>query len=185
MLPVLVTDKRGNFVDGLTKEDFVVRVEDSRVDVRHLRTGPDAPRCPSPSCVDTSGSMGVANKLENAKNAIRALIIATAGRATTSRCSRSPRGRCVWWRDFSADPARAPARALASWRRPDRPRSSTPWPRRPGGWSRAATTSARSCSSPTASTTRAELSPGEMAEILQHVSVPVYAIGMKNASFDR
>jgi VWFA-related protein len=29
------------------------------------------------------------------------------------------------------------------------------------------------------------LTPAEMAEILQQVSIPVYAIGMKNASFDR
>jgi len=30
-----------------------------------------------------------------------------------------------------------------------------------------------------------KLSPAEMAGILQQVSIPVYAIGMKNASFDR
>ena len=29
------------------------------------------------------------------------------------------------------------------------------------------------------------LKPDEMAEILQQVSIPVYAVGMKNASFDR
>jgi Ca-activated chloride channel family protein len=29
------------------------------------------------------------------------------------------------------------------------------------------------------------LTPAEMAEILQQVSIPVYAIGMKNATFDR
>jgi Ca-activated chloride channel homolog len=30
-----------------------------------------------------------------------------------------------------------------------------------------------------------KISPAEMAEILQQVSTPVYAVGMKNASFDR
>ncbi|HJW14249.1 MAG TPA: VWA domain-containing protein, partial [Thermoanaerobaculia bacterium] len=30
-----------------------------------------------------------------------------------------------------------------------------------------------------------KISPSEMAEILQQVSIPVYAVGMKNASFDR
>jgi len=32
MLPVLVTDKDGKYVEGLTKDDFVIRVGDSRVD---------------------------------------------------------------------------------------------------------------------------------------------------------
>ena len=56
MLPVLVTDKRGNYVDNLTKGDFVVRVEDSRVEFDTFEKDQTAP-VSFAFLLDTSGSM--------------------------------------------------------------------------------------------------------------------------------
>ena len=77
MLPVVVTGKDGKFVDGLTKNDFVVRVEESRVDFDTFERDQTAP-VSFAFLVDTSGSMGVGGKLENAKNAIRSIQIGRA-----------------------------------------------------------------------------------------------------------
>ena len=73
MLPVLVTDKDGKYVEGLTKNDFVIRVGDSRVDFDTFERDEGAP-VSFAFLVDTSGSMGVGNKLDNAKNAIRSIL---------------------------------------------------------------------------------------------------------------
>ena len=73
MLPVLVTDKDGKYVEGLTKDDFVIRVGESRVDFDTFERDERAP-VSFAFLVDTSGSMGIGNKLENAKNAIRAIL---------------------------------------------------------------------------------------------------------------
>ena len=181
MLPVLVTDKSGRFVDGLTKNDFVIRVEESRVDFDTFERDQSAP-VSFAFLVDTSGSMGVANKLENAKNAIRSLIRGRQAGDDFALFTFSEEGvRLV--EDFSSDPAKL-LRAL--------------WDLEASGqtalFDAVAATPAKMLKG--RNNKRAillftdgvdnasELTSEQMAEILQRVSVPVYAIGMKNASFD-
>jgi Ca-activated chloride channel family protein len=181
MLPVLVTDKSGRFVDGLTKNDFVIRVEESRVDFDTFERDQSAP-VSFAFLVDTSGSMGVANKLENAKNAIRSLIRGRqAGDDFALFTFSEEEVRLV--EDFSSDPSQL-LRAL--------------WDLEASGqtalFDAVAATPAKMLKG--RNNKRAillftdgvdnasELTSVQMAEILQRVSVPVYAIGMKNASFD-
>ena len=79
MLPVLVTDKKGRFAEGLRKEDFVLKVGDTRVPVDTFDRDESAP-VSFAFLVDTSGSMGVGHKLDEARHAIRAIVSArTAG----------------------------------------------------------------------------------------------------------
>lgn len=181
MLPVLVTDKKGQFVEGLTKEDFVLRVEDRRVDFDTFDRDLSAP-VSFAFLLDTSGSMGIANKLENAKSAIRSIIRnRLQGDDFALFAFSEDEVRLV--SDFSDDPTRL-VRSL--------------WELEASGqtalFDAVAATPAKMMAG--RNNKRAillftdgvdnasKLSAAQMAEILQRVSVPVYTIGMKNASFD-
>jgi VWFA-related protein len=181
MLPVLVTDKHGKFADGLRKEDFVLKVGQERIPVDTFDRDESAP-VSFAFLVDTSGSMGVADKLENAKNAIRTIIrnrkpgddfalfafsegevrlVADFSEDTTKLL------RSLW--DLEASGQTALFDAVAA----------TPERMMRGRNNKRAillfTDGVDNASSLTAE---------KMAELLQRVSVPVYPIGMKNASFD-
>ena len=93
MLPVLVTDKKGKFVDGLEQGGLPGPGRRARASTLDTFERDDSAPVSFAFLVDTSGSMGIGNKLENAKNAIRTDHRATAGPATTSRSSRSRRAR--------------------------------------------------------------------------------------------
>lgn len=180
MLPVLVTNKDGKFVDGLAKEDFVLRVEDSRVDFDTFERDRSAP-VSFAFLVDTSGSMGLGGKLENAKNAIRsilrnkmagddfALFAFSEGEVrlvTDSSPDPSALVRALWGLEASGQTALFDAVAA------------TPAMMKGRNNKRAILLFTDGVDN------ASRLEPVEMAEILQRVSVPVYPIGMKNASFD-
>lgn len=180
MLPVLVTNKDGKFVDGLAKEDFVLRVEDSRVDFDTFERDRSAP-VSFAFLVDTSGSMGLGGKLENAKNAIRsilrnkmagddfALFAFSEGEVrlvTDSSPDPSALVRALWGLEASGQTALFDAVAA------------TPAMMKGRNNKRAILLFTDGVDN------ASKLEPVEMAEILQRVSVPVYPIGMKNASFD-
>lgn len=180
MLPVLVTNKDGKFVDGLAKEDFVLRVEDSRVDFDTFERDQSAP-VSFAFLVDTSGSMGLGGKLENAKNAIRsilrnkmagddfALFAFSEGEVrlvTDSSPDPSALVRALWGLEASGQTALFDAVAA------------TPAMMKGRNNKRAILLFTDGVDN------ASRLEPVEMAEILQRVSVPVYPIGMKNASFD-
>ncbi|HEY4229789.1 MAG TPA: VWA domain-containing protein [Thermoanaerobaculia bacterium] len=181
MLPVLVTDKQGKYIDNLNKSDFVVRVEDSRVEFDTFEKDESAP-VSFAFLVDTSGSMGVAKKLENAKNAIRSLI-KTRRSGDDFALFAFSEGEVRLVTDFSSDPTQllsdlfdleasgqtALFDAVAS---------------TPGKMLKGKNNKRAILLFTDGVDNASELSPAEMAEILQHVSVPVYAIGMKNAAFD-
>jgi Ca-activated chloride channel homolog len=180
MLPVLVTDKDGKYVEGLTKDDFVVRVGDSRVDFDTFERDEGAP-VSFAFLVDTSGSMGVGSKLENAKNAIRsilrnrvpgddfALFTFSEGKVQlVSDSSPDPAGLVKELWDLEASGQTALFDAVAM----------TPELMKGRNNKRAILLFTDGVDN------ASELSAAKMAEILQRVSVPVYAIGMKNASFD-
>ena len=180
MLPVLVTDKNGKFVEGLTKDDFVVRVGDSRVDFDTFERDESAP-VSFAFLLDTSGSMGNGNKLENAKDAIRsilrnrlpgddfALFTFSEGKVrlvTDSSPNPADLTRELWGLEASGQTALFDAVAA------------TPELMKGRNNKRAILLFTDGVDN------ASELSPARMAEILQRVSVPVYAVGMKNAAFD-
>ena len=180
MLPVLVTDKDGKYVEGLTKDDFVIRVGDSRVDFDTFERDEGA-AVSFAFLVDTSGSMGVGSKLENAKNAIRsilrnrvpgddfALFTFSEGKVRlVSDSSPDPTGLVKELWDLEASGQTALFDAVAM----------TPELMKGRNNKRAILLFTDGVDN------ASELSAAKMAEILQRVSVPVYAIGMKNASFD-
>ena len=180
MLPVLVTDKDGKYVEGLTKDDFVIRVGDSRVDFDTFERDEGA-AVSFAFLVDTSGSMGVGSKLDNAKNAIRsilrnrvpgddfALFTFSEGKVRlVSDSSPDPAGLVKELWDLEASGQTALFDAVAM----------TPELMKGRNNKRAILLFTDGVDN------ASELSAAKMAEILQRVSVPVYAIGMKNASFD-
>jgi VWFA-related protein len=180
MLPVLVTDKDGKYVEGLTKDDFVIRVGESRVDFDTFERDEGAP-VSFAFLVDTSGSMGIGNKLENAKNAIRsilrnrlpgddfALFAFSEGEVQmVTDSSPDPAGliRALW--DLEASGQTALFDAVAA----------TPELMKGKNNKRAILLFTDGVDN------ASELTANQMAEILQRVSVPVYPVGMKNAAFD-
>jgi VWFA-related protein len=178
MLPVLVTDKKGNFVDGLTKDDFVIRVGESRVDFDTFERDQSAP-VSFAFLVDTSGSMGMGNKLENAKIAIRSILrnrlpgddfalFAFSDKQVQlvkdSSSDPAPLLKALW--DLEASGQTALFDAVAA----------TPELMKGRNNKRAILLFTDGVDN------ASELTPAQMAEILQRVSVPVYPIGMKNAA---
>jgi Ca-activated chloride channel family protein len=180
MLPVVVTGKDGKFAEGLRKEDFVLQVEESRVDFDTFERDQSAP-VSFAFLVDTSGSMRVGGKLENAKNAIRS-ILRNRLQGDDFALFAFSEGEVRLVTDSSPDPAGLVG-AL--------------WELEPSGqtalFDAVAATPAmmkgrnnkRAILLFTDGVDNAsKLSSVQMAEILQRVSVPVYPIGMKNAYFD-
>jgi VWFA-related protein len=181
MLPVLVTDKRGNYVDNLTKGDFVVRVEDSRVEFDTFEKDQSAP-VSFAFLLDTSGSMGVASKLENAKNAIRSLVRNRQAGDDFALFAFSE-GEVRLVEDFSPDPSKL-LHALADLEASGQTALFDAVAATPGKMLKGRNNKRAILLFTDGVDNASELSPAQMAEILQHVSVPVYAIGMKNAAFD-
>ena len=182
LLPAQVLDKKGRFVDGLEKKDFSVRVEGVPVEIDTFERDEDAP-VSFAFLIDTSGSMHLAEKLEHAKSAVRTLIE-----------QRHPGD------DFALFAfAEGEVRTLSNFSHDPRPLLRELGKLEAGGQTAlfdavAATTSKmlegkngkRAILLFTDGVDNASvLSPVQMAEILQQVSIPVYAIGMKNAAFDR
>jgi Ca-activated chloride channel homolog len=181
MLPVLVTDKTGKFADGLTKDDFVLKVGDTRVPVDTFDRDEGAPASFA-FLVDTSGSMGLGDKLENAKNAIRTIVRSKKPGDDFALFAFSEGGvRLV--EDFSPDPTKL-LNALSDLEASGQTAlfdavAATPERMMKGRNNKRAillfTDGVDNAS---------ELTAEKMAELLQRVSVPVYPVGMKDASFD-
>jgi Ca-activated chloride channel homolog len=180
MLPVLVTDKNGKFVDDLGKKDFVIRVGDSPVAFDTFERDSSAP-VSFAFLVDTSGSMGISNKLENAKNAIRSILRNRMPGDDFALFAFSE-GRVRLVTDSSADPAHL-LRALWELEASGQTAlfdavAATPEMMKGHNSKRAILLFTDGVDN------ASELTASQMAEILQRVSVPVYPIGMKNAAFD-
>lgn len=180
LLPVIVLDKKGRFVDGLQQKDFRVRVETTPVSLDTFERDDGAPVSMA-FLVDTSGSMEIAGKMENTRRAIRSIIEARQPGDDFALFAFSE-GEVRMVAEFSSD-SRKILRALDELS--------------PGGQTAlfdavAATpkllkgkNAKRAILLFTDGVDNAsKLTPGEMAEILQQVSTPVYAIGMKNVMYD-
>src|SRR5437660_8256667 len=104
LLPVQVFDKKGRFVEGLSKKDFHVRVEGVPVELDTFEQDENAP-VSFAFLIDTSGSMRLADKLEHSKAAVRHLVSQRRpGDDFALLAFAEEEVRLV--SDFSSDPAR-------------------------------------------------------------------------------
>jgi VWFA-related protein len=181
MLPVLVTHRNGKFAEGLRKEDFVLRVENTRVEFDTFERDENAP-VSFAFLVDTSGSMGVAKKLENAKTAIRS-IIRNHQTGDDFALFAFSEGEVRLVVDFSPDPTKL-SRALWDLEASGQTALFDAVAATPSKMLKGRNNKRAILLFTDGVDNASRLSSIEMAEILQHVSVPVYAIGMKNAAFD-
>lgn len=180
LLPVVVLDKKGRFVEGLGKNDFRVRVETTPVALDTFERDDGAPVSMA-FLVDTSGSMEIAGKLENAKRAIRSIVEARLPGDDFALFEFSE-GEVRMVAEFSTD-SRKILNALSELEAGGQTAlfdavAATPKLLKGKNAKRAILLFTDGVDN------ASKLSPGEMAEILQQVSTPVYAIGMKNVMYD-
>jgi len=182
LLPVVVFDRKGRFADNLEQKDFRVWVEGKPVTLDTFERDESAP-VSFAFLVDTSGSMKIASKLEMAKDAIRQIVAnRRPGDDFALFAFSDDEVRPV--APFSKDPTQL-LHALVGLTAEGETAlfdavAATPSRLVEGKNSKRAillfTDGIDNAS---------HLTSLEMAEILQQVSTPVYAIGIKNASFDR
>ncbi len=182
LVPVVVLDKKGRFVEGLEKKNFKLQVQGVPVELDTFENDDQAPASFA-FLIDTSGSMRLARKLDYAKAAVRRIVgQRRPGDDFALFAFAEEEVRMV--SDFSHDPARLLA-ALDDLEAGGQTAlfdavAATPSKMLAGkNGKRAIVLFSDGVDN------ASRLSPAEMAEILQQVSTPVYAIGMKNASFDR
>ncbi|HSS43695.1 MAG TPA: VWA domain-containing protein [Thermoanaerobaculia bacterium] len=182
LLPVLVFDKKGRFVEGLEKKDFRVHVEGATVETDTFDRDASAP-VSFAFLIDTSGSMEIAGKLETAKNAVRH-ILRNRRPGDEFALFAFSEGEVRLAADFSTDPRRL-LREL--------------WSLQASGqtalFDAVAATPSRMVSGKNGKRAillftdgvdnASRLTPSEMVAVLQEISIPVYAVGMTNVAFDR
>jgi VWFA-related protein len=177
---VLVFDKKGRFVDGLTKKDFRVRVDTIPVEIDEFDRDVGAPVSMA-FLVDTSGSMEIAGKLDHAKKAIRSIVQARQSGDDFALFAFSE-GKVEMVADFSSDSAKL-FRALDELEAGGQTAlfdavAATPRLLKGKNAKRAILLFTDGVDN------ASKLDPTQMAEILQQVSTPVYAFGMKNVMYD-
>lgn len=181
MLPVVVQDRKGRFVEGLEKKDFKVRVHETPVEVDTFEWDANAPGSFA-FLVDVSGSMEIGGKLARASEAIRHIVrnrvagddfalfaFAEKGVRTVSEFSSEPRSLLKALDGLEASGQTALFDAVAA----------TPKLLRGKNAKRAILLFTDGVDN------ASDLDATKMAEILQQVSTPVYAIGMKNTAYDQ
>jgi VWFA-related protein len=180
LLPVLVFDKKGRFVDGLQRKDFRVRVDTTPVEVDTFERDDGAPVSMA-FLVDTSGSMELAGKLDHAKKAIRSIVQARLPGDDFALFAFSE-GKVEMVADFASNSARL-FKALAELEAGGQTAlfdavAATPRLLKGKNAKRAILLFTDGVDN------ASKLDPTQMAEILQQVSTPVYAFGMKNVMYD-
>jgi VWFA-related protein len=182
LVPVVVLDKKGRFVEGLEKKNFQLRVQGVQVQLDTFENDNSAP-VSFAFLIDTSGSMKLASKLEYAKAAVRRIIgQRKPGDDFALFAFAEDEVRLI--ADFSRDPARLLA-GLGELEAGGKTALFDAVAAVPSKML-AGKNGKRAIILFTDGVDNASrLKPDEMAEILQQVSIPVYAVGMKNASFDR
>lgn len=180
MLPVVVQDRKGRFVEGLEKKDFRVLVHETRVEVDTFERDASAP-VSFAFLVDVSGSMEVGGKLAKAKEAIRH-IVRNKFPGDDFALFAFSEGEVRMIADFSPDP-RPIVRGLSELAASGQTAlfdavAATPKLLKGRNAKRAILLFTDGVDN------ASKLEAVEMAEILQQVSTPVYAIGMKNVIYD-
>ncbi len=179
-IAVVVRDRKGKFVDDLHKKDFHVFVDGNPVEVESFEKSDQAP-VSFAILLDVSGSMRIADKLERAKDAIRALV-STRRRGDDFALFTFSEEEVRVVANFSKDPGEI-LRQLA-FLKPEGKTAlydaviQTTNELLSGGNTKKAillfTDGVDNAS---------QMTTGDVEKVMQNESVPVYAIGMKNASF--
>jgi Ca-activated chloride channel family protein len=180
LMPVLVFDGKGRFVDGLDQKDFRVRVDGSAIQIDTFDRDDAAP-VSFAFLLDTSGSMQLARKLETAKNAIRS-IIRTRQRGDDFALFAFSEGAVRLVTDFAADPSRL-LRELYGLEASGRTALFDAVATTPSRLVRGKNGKRAILLFTDGVDNASEIDAVKMAEILQQVSVPVYTVGMKNGAF--
>lgn len=179
-LPVIVRDRKGQFVDGLRASDFHVWVDGKPVLIDTFDRSADAP-VSFAILVDVSGSMRIADKLDRAKEMIQRLItLRRRGDDFALLSFSEDEVRTV--APFSEDPS-ALLRQLMFLK----PEGKTAL------YDAVSQTSNELLSGKNMKRAillftdgvdnASQLNPEDIARLMQNESVPIYAIGMKNASY--
>lgn len=182
LLPVLVFDARGRFVDGLEQKHFRVKVDTASVELDTFERNDSAP-VSFAFLLDTSGSMQLAHKIETAKNAIRSIIRGRMPGDDFALFAFSE-GEVRLVADFSADPTRL-LRDLYGLEASGQTALFDAVAATPSRMVRGKNGKRAIVLLTDGVDNASEIDAARMAEILQQVSVPVYTVGLKNGSFGR
>jgi Ca-activated chloride channel homolog len=182
LLPVVVFDRKGRFVDGLEQKDFRVWVEGKSIALDTFDREESAP-VSFAFLVDTSGSMEVGSKLEMAKDAIRQ-IVANRKPGDDFALFAFSDGEVRPVAPFSSDPSRL-LKGLAGLEADGETALFDAVAATPSRLVEGKNGKRAILLFTDGIDNASRLSSLEMAEILQQVSTPVYAVGIKNAAFDR
>lgn len=182
LLPVLVFDQKGRFVDGLEQKNFRVRVDTTAVELDTFERDDSAP-VSFAFLLDTSGSMQLARKLETAKNAVRH-IIRNGKTGDDFALFAFSEGEVRLVADFAPDPTRL-LRELSGLEASGQTALFDAVAATPSKMVKGKNGKRAIVLFTDGVDNASQIDVARMAEILQQVSVPVYTVGMKNASFDR
>ena len=182
LLPILVFDTKGRFVDGLEQKDFRVRVDAVPVQLDTFERDDSAP-VSFAFLLDTSGSMHLADKLETAKNAIRHIIRGRKPGDDFALFAFSE-GEVRLVAEFSGDPEKL-LKELDGLQASGQTALFDAVAATPSKMVKGRNGKRAIVLFTDGVDNASQIDATKMAEILQQVSVPVYAVGMKNAAFDR
>jgi Ca-activated chloride channel family protein len=102
-IPVVVRDRKGKFVDTLSRKDFHLWVDGSEVPLESFERNENSP-VSFAILIDVSGSMGIGGKLDRARDAVRRLVhLRHAGDDFALFAFSEDQVRVV--SEFSSDPA--------------------------------------------------------------------------------
>ena len=179
-IPIVVRDRKGRFVDDLGKKDFHVWIDGSQIAIDSFEKSDRAP-VSFAILLDVSGSMRIADKLQRAEEAIRSLVsLRQPGDDFALFSFSEEEVRIV--ANFSTDPG--PMLRQLFFLKPEG---------RTALYDAVIQTTNELLSG--RNTKKAillftdgvdnasQMTTGDVEKVMQNESVPVYAIGMKNASF--
>jgi Ca-activated chloride channel homolog len=180
-LPVVVRDKKGQFVNNLGKADFHLWVDGNPVAVESFDKRDGAP-VSFAILLDVSGSMRIADKLEHAKYAIRHLIrLHKPGDDFALFVFSDDQVRIV--SNFSSDPA--PLLRQLFFLKPEGKTALYDAVIQTANELLAGKNLKKAILLFTDGVDNAsQFTEKDLKDVMENESVPVYAIGMKNASFD-
>lgn len=180
-LPVVVRDRKGQFVNDLTRKDFHVWVDGNPVEMDSFERNDRAP-ISFAILLDVSGSMRIADKLEHAKDAIRHLIrMRSAGDDFALFAFSEDEVRVV--ADFSTDPA--PLLRQLFFLKPEGKTALYDAVIQTANELLAGKNLKKAILLFTDGVDNAsQMTPNDLKTVMENESAPVYAIGMKNAAFD-
>jgi VWFA-related protein len=179
-LPVVVRDQKGRFIDAIPQGDFHVWVDGQPVTIDSFEQNDSAP-VSFAILVDVSGSMRVADKLDRAKEAIQSLVAKRRKGDDFALFSFSEAEVRVV-SEFSTDPARL-LRQLFFLKPEGRTALYDAVSQTTNELLSGRNTKKAILLFTDGVDNASQLNTKDIERLVQNESVPIYAIGMKNASF--